>query len=98
MADAYPLYLPSDFPEDLNRLLVCRSLHVTTKPKRIANGNTGRDHMILSEGKSMSILEAPPTEECKKRYLLCLAKPKARDLLLDVTSFLESLGARNTPE
>lgn len=98
MADAYSLYLTSDFPEDLNKLLVDRSLHVTTTPKKIANGMIGSDHLISSEGKSMSILEAPPTEQCKKRYLLCIAKPRARDLLLDVTSFLESLGARNTPE
>ena len=88
MADAYSLYLPTDFPEDLNKLLVSRSLNVTTKSKKIANGKTGSDHLISSEGKSMSILEAPPTEQCTKRYLLCLAKPKARDLLLDVTSFL----------
>ena len=98
MADAYSLYLPSDFPEDLNKLFVDRSLQVTTTLRKLANGMIGRDHLISSEGKSMSILEAPHTEQCKKRYLLCLAKPKAKDLLLNVTSFLESVGARNTPE
>ena len=98
MADAYSLYLPSDFPKDLNKLLADRLLHVTTTPKKLANGVIGCDHLISSEGKSMSILEAPASEQCLMRYLLCLAKPTARDLLLGVTSFLESLGARSTLE
>jgi hypothetical protein len=98
MSDAYSLYLPSDFPDDLNKLLVDQSLHVTTTPKKIANGMIGSDHLISTGDKSMSILEAPPTKQCKKRYLLCLAKPTARDLLLNVISLLESFGARNMPE
>jgi hypothetical protein len=98
MADAYDLYLPSDFPEDLHALLVRRSLEVATKAKKLANGVMGHDHSISSNGDSISILEAPPTEQCQMRYLLCLARPKARGLLREVTSLLESLGACNTPE
>ncbi|MBK1884887.1 hypothetical protein JIN85_20925 [Luteolibacter pohnpeiensis] len=98
MADAYELYLPSGFPDDLNALLDGRSLQVTTKAKKIGNGLIGSDHLISSERHSMNILEAPPTDQCQMRYLLCIAKPKAKELLLEVTSFLESLGARNTPK
>lgn len=98
MADAYDLYLPSDFPEDLAALLAGQSLDVATKTRKLSYGVTGKDYSILGEGKSMSILEAPPTKECPMRYLLCLANPEARDLLGEVTSFLESLGARNRLE
>ena len=98
MADAYDLYLPSDFPEDLHALLVRESLEVVTKAKKLANGVMGNDHFICSNGSSISILEASATEQCQMRYLLCLARPNARGLLHKVTSLLESFGARSTPE
>jgi hypothetical protein len=98
MAGAYSLYLPSGFPQDLHQLLEDHALHVTTKPKKIGKSLSGYDHLISRDLLSICILESPPSEFCKQRYLLCLAKPKATSLLFEVASLLESLGACNTPE
>ena len=97
MSDAYHLYIPQGADTRISEVLESHGFQISSKTTKLADGN-GTDYVVSKGKQTISIREAPRSEKISLHFLLCLSRPKNREMLMDVVTILKDKGARDDPE
>jgi len=93
VSDSASIYIPTQWDTSVSCVLTAAGFHVTIRDRKLANGKQGREYSCTNDGKVITLLETPLSEDLSYYWVLGLSRHEYSAALLSARDALIQHGA-----